>query len=64
MMIYSVTKMDEVERLTGSVKIPKRFKGLSIDKIIQKAKKMKAKKFKTFDAKLIKEFDKKDGTIV
>ena len=28
-----------VERMAGSVKVPKRFKGLSIDKIIQKAKK-------------------------
>ena len=28
-----------VERLAGSVKIPQRFKGLSAEKIIQKAKK-------------------------
>lgn len=28
-----------VERLAGSVKIPERFKGLSTEKIIQKAKK-------------------------
>lgn len=28
-----------IERLSGSVKIPARFKGLSLDKIIEKAKK-------------------------
>ena len=31
--------LDLVDQLAGSVKLPKRFKGMSIDKVITKAKK-------------------------